>query len=125
MKIPVSELEGIALDWATCKATGIFTSYPHMERRFCKSWQASCPTYFVHPSSDWSHGGPIIEREGINCNIQLDEPGFKHSPERRWYAQVDRRSFTAYGPTPLVAAMRCYVASKLGESVDVPDERRN
>jgi hypothetical protein len=25
-------------------------------------------------------------------------------------------------PTPLIAAMRCYVASKLGDEVDVPDE---
>lgn len=27
-----------------------------------------------------------------------------------------------YGPTPLIAAMRCYVASKLGEEVEIPDE---
>jgi len=27
-----------------------------------------------------------------------------------------------YGPTPLIAAMRCFVASKLGEEVDVPQE---
>ena len=28
----------------------------------------------------------------------------------------------AFGPTPLIAAMRCFVASKLGDEVDVPDE---
>jgi hypothetical protein len=27
-----------------------------------------------------------------------------------------------YGPTPLIAAMRCYVASRLGDEVDVPEE---
>jgi len=26
------------------------------------------------------------------------------------------------GDTPLIAAMRCYVASKLGDEVDVPEE---
>ncbi len=26
------------------------------------------------------------------------------------------------GPTPLIAAMRCYVASKLGDEVDIPEE---
>ena len=26
------------------------------------------------------------------------------------------------GPTPLIAAMRCYVASKLGDEVEVPVE---
>lgn len=28
----------------------------------------------------------------------------------------------AEGPTPLIAAMRCYVASKLGDEVDIPEE---
>jgi hypothetical protein len=27
-----------------------------------------------------------------------------------------------FGPTPLFAAMRCYVASKLGDEVDVPED---
>jgi hypothetical protein len=27
----------------------------------------------------------------------------------------------AYGPTQLIAAMRCYVASKLGHEVNVPE----
>jgi hypothetical protein len=27
-----------------------------------------------------------------------------------------------HGHTPLIAAMRCYVASKLGEEIDVPEE---
>jgi hypothetical protein len=34
-------------------------------------------------------------------------------------------SYTAikgYGHTPLIAAMRCYVASKLGDEVEIPQE---
>jgi hypothetical protein len=27
-----------------------------------------------------------------------------------------------HGHTPLIAAMRCYVASKLGDEVEIPDE---
>jgi hypothetical protein len=27
-----------------------------------------------------------------------------------------------YGPTPLIAAMRCYVASKIGLEVEIPEE---
>ena len=26
------------------------------------------------------------------------------------------------GPTPLIAAMRCYVASKLGDEIEIPTE---
>jgi hypothetical protein len=36
--------------------------------------------------------------------------------DENWDANVQ------YGPTPLIAAMRCYVASKLGDEVEVPDE---
>jgi hypothetical protein len=31
-------------------------------------------------------------------------------------------SYTLDGPTPLIAAMRCYVASKLGDEVELPEE---
>ena len=36
-----------------------------------------------------------------------------------WYADTSR---VPSRPTPLIAAMRCYVASKLGDEVDVPEE---
>jgi hypothetical protein len=65
------------------------------------------------PSTDWAQGGPIIERELIGLVPPLDERG--------WAAATDKTEFS-YGPTALVAAMRCYVASKLGDDVDVPEE---
>ena len=41
----------------------------------------------------------------------------------RWMAWPTRdQTKMVYGPTALIAAMRCYVASKLGEEVDVPEE---
>lgn len=64
------------------------------------------------PSTDWSQGGPIIERELISVSSQTNG----HS----WAAKGAHNY--SYGPTPLIAAMRCYVASKLGDEVDVPDE---
>lgn len=67
------------------------------------------------PSTDWAQGGPIIERERISVN----DGGFYY-PGRR-SAWIDA-SFTAYGPTPLVAAMRAYVASKFGNEVQEGSE---
>jgi hypothetical protein len=63
------------------------------------------------PSTDWSQGGPIIEREGLTLTHQADQ----------WVAQTDDDLF-AHGPTPLIAAMRCYVASKLGDDIEIPKE---
>ena len=66
------------------------------------------------PSTDWSQGGPIIERE----KIALDTWG------EEWLAtRIEGSAISeAIGPTPLIAAMRCYVASKLGDEVEVPNE---
>jgi hypothetical protein len=68
------------------------------------------------PSTDWAQGGPIIEREGIHIK--------KHPSD--WialpYDSVFSEEAYQQGPTPLIAAMRCYVASKMGDEVDVPED---
>ena len=64
-------------------------------------------------STDWLAGGAIIEREGIEiCPVGNGE----------WRAQLFGQGdlHRQYGDTPLVAAMRCYVASKLGDVVELP-----
>ena len=85
-----------------------------------------------NPSTDWSQGGPITERENISLsrNLSNDEVSTNvfHLNPTDWLAQLDysallhRYSHSATGPTPLIAAMRCYVASKLGDDVEVPEE---
>jgi len=69
-------------------------------------------------STDWAFGGPIIEREGITTAPYSTHNGVV----REWKAGRDwpMSHFPYYfGPTPLIAAMRCYVASRMGE--EVPD----
>ena len=68
------------------------------------------------PSTDWAFGGPIIEREGIT----IARRG-KHSWSE-WGAVLNDFEFDEEGTTPLIAAMRCYVASKLGDNIDIPKE---
>lgn len=118
MKIKTSELTGAALDWAVA-----LIEYPEWKEQ---GYLEVFP-YDLHfddgevysPTTNWTQGGPIIEREGIN----LDNYG-KNPRWSAWTPAPDRESgeAQAYGPTPLIAAMRCYVASKLGDEVDVPDE---
>lgn len=107
MKIKTSELTGRALDWAVTKSLyGEDTDYVLANSKQHNAY-----------STDWSQGGPIIEREKIsivtdyqNANVWIGsvfEPDWK---------------FNRTGPTPLIAAMRCYVASRLGDELEVPDE---
>lgn len=100
-----SELIGPTLDWAVAKCEGgtVRTENGVFLNR------GDGYEYFT-PSTDWTQGGPIIEREGINL-VKMHSKG--------WHADCGK---IATGPTPLVAAMRCYVASKLGEEVEIPEE---
>ena len=78
------------------------------------------------PSTDWAQGGPIIERELIDINAKFNS-GSSIVPKGQWYWQAstvneDDVAYWFDGPTPLIAAMRCYVASKLGNDVYIPSE---
>ena len=106
-----NELTGAALDWAVAKCE------KHASRHTVNVFDFN--DYFFNPSTDWTQGGPIIEREWIEL-----VNGSNIAPDR-WGAikyGADGDPFLQYGPTPLIAAMRCYVASKLGDEVDVPKE---
>jgi hypothetical protein len=110
-----SELTRAALDWAVCEATGFFKGYTQFRsgKNFLKVYGVARNTH-LHPSSDWAQGGPIIEREKIGW--------FWDAGNEHWCAANPKATFCEDGPTPLVAAMRCFVASKLGDEVEIPEE---
>ena len=102
-----AELTGVALDWAVCKAKG---EYQCPVDEYTAVWMTN-----RRYSTDWLLGGPIIEREGV-C---LWSEGYD------WEAKIQTGPgewLTEWDASPLVAAMRCYVASKLGDEVEVPEE---
>lgn len=120
-----SELTGAALDWAVAKCMGhteVITDFGAYIR--IKTRPTGSLTFC--PSTDWSIAGPIIEREGITVQAAR-WVGPTHEVLEwmsRKLGRYDSDYFKGcwYGDTPLVAAMRCYVASKLGDEVDVPEE---
>lgn len=120
----VSELEGVALDWAVakCESDGTLEIYFDNETGEPLCHDDWSDNQEFSPSTNWAQGGPIIEREGINLDNYAKNPKWS-----AWTPAPDRESgeAQAYGPTPLIAAMRCYVASKLGEEIDVPEALLN
>ena len=127
-----SELTGAALDWAVAKCEGYdATIYGGVVR--CLSPHFG-PEFDY--SIDWAQGGPIIEREKIDLEFMdnfeawcgsvvreygQDRESYSDDQDRESYT-AEQESFVGYGPTPLIAVCRCYVASKLGDTVDVPEE---
>jgi hypothetical protein len=107
-----NELIGPALDWAVALCEGYVGDR--------NSWLHEATLEEVedgsfHPSSNWEQGGQIIEREKITVSQSNDIMASIFRSEVGY-------EFKKRGPTPLVAAMRTYVASKLGDEVEIPKE---
>ncbi|MBD1590232.1 phage protein NinX family protein [Pseudomonas typographi] len=122
VEVKTQDLEGAALDWAVAKATNapelkisargtVICTYEIPE--------GSCWTSFYEPSTDWSQGGPLIEKYGVSLDCI--------APLNSWEAFVwggpsACNGFIAEAETPLIAACRAIVASVLGDTVSVPRE---
>jgi hypothetical protein len=126
-----SELTGAALDWAVSIAEGFkpaqlyISKYPNSPASIytCTFDDDGKPDgYMTGPdrlySRKWEAGGPIIERE---CIMLDHDRGFDSKQPWRASLSIDPYNKTD-GPTPLIAAMRCYVASKLGDNINIPEE---
>lgn len=118
MKIKTSELTGAALDWAVADAE--YKTNPPSKGWVLEYHRTGQQTWPY--STVWEWGGPIIEREGIaidciRCGGKVDG----------WIATLPMYCEAKYedpSPTPLIAAMRCFVASRLGDAVEVPEALR-
>jgi hypothetical protein len=106
MRVKTNEATLTQINWAVAKCEG------YADDEISDDWDYSI---------DWAEGGPIIEREKINlqcprgfdwqADMWVDGVNDKHGHHR-----------VGVGETPLLAAMRCYVASKLGDEFDIPEE---
>ena len=121
MQVKTSELFGVALNWAVNYALRGRQPLDYVEAR-------------DNYSTSWSKAGPIIEREGILLR-PIRKRG--HVMDGKWLAMYDgtntssvvhwtkRDDFIRHywtGDTPLIAAMRCYTGSKLGDIIEIPNE---
>jgi hypothetical protein len=106
MKYKTAELTGALLDAAVAVAEG----------------EDPSKVKSLRYSRSWRDGGRIIERERIDVSAP-DE----FSDDERWFAGIYHgsarhatpRCCEMRGDTPLIAAMRAYVAHKLGEEVEL------
>jgi hypothetical protein len=126
-----SELTGAALDWAVAKCEGVPNIHiVKKPGKVCIYGEIAGIDFPYQPSTDWAQGGPIIEREGINTfkynKISNEEPdkwcAHKVVPRPNLEGSTNMTAIAPEGPTPLIAAMRCYVASKLGDDINIPEE---
>ena len=117
MKIKVSEATGPVLDWMVAYANGAMTNDPELKTatNFLEH-QARYPKHCYQRY--WAQGGPILTKAHISriidhSGLWIAYDGFNYADAKE-HMQCDR--------SELVAGLRCFVANKLGEEVEVPDE---
>ena len=121
MRQRTNELEGDALDAAVALAEGRVAEAPLSASR-PPTWHGTgrwLPLREFTPSTNPIQGGAIIEREDI----------WLTRTQHQWLASIyrDGNGETVHrgtGPTSLIAAMRAFVASRLGDELEGPDAER-
>ena len=128
MKVKTQDLTGPALDWAVAKAEDNEDCRdPYVTRTrdgvetYVKVTTFSGYEADWEPSADWSQAGPIIEREKITLDYDYDGQGLSLWTARKC-AFDGTLLWAESGDSPLIAAMRCFVASRLGDEVEIPEE---
>ena len=115
MKIEIQYLTGLALRYAVILANHKTRTHDPFEGK--PSIKAICEKYPY--DSDWGMSEHIFTRvieEGWQLSKMEGYVGVKAFRSNSGWAE------TQEGPTILVAACRAYVASKLGPSVEIPEE---
>ena len=110
MRIKTSELTGAPLNWAvaTIMVLDIEIKYGVVHTDDGEVFM---------PDLDWCIVGFIIEREKLTVIYNEREEDVEG-----WRAIAYHTGDMEYGTTPRIAALRCYVASKMGEEVEIPEE---
>lgn len=128
VRLKTNDLTDITLDYAVAICEGYtefhrISSHSENESQFAmmppRREYGSIEMWELDYSKDWCHSGQIIEREKIGVYPSQSMSGeWASRPDYKKYPNQDH----VYGKTPLIAAMRCYVISKLGDEVEVPVE---
>lgn len=119
--VQVSGLVGPALDWAVSRAAGWTVSVLPVHTPSVTYYVVKSPSGLtLSPSTDWSQGGPLIDRYGLS--LLAPEKGFSQWSVIKEWCHGDIESTYPESPTALIAACRAIVAAHLGEVVSVPAE---
>ena len=124
IEVRVSNLIGAPLDWAVAMAEGFGTD-PECRTTIwitrtdptSVSIRGAAEGFGYRPSSNWDHGGPLIDKH----QGSLSHDRYLSGGPCGWSAGPLNSTWLS-GPTPLIAFCRALVHAKFGQAVKVPRE---
>lgn len=114
-KIAASELSGAALNWAVALCANPGAHLTH-DRIFVDLGMDTADFVIPDYANRWDLIGPMIDRHRISVISDFDEI------KDGWIAESYDAKVMEFGPTAAVALLRCYVASTLGDHIDIPSQ---
>jgi len=120
--LKTEDLCGDLLNWAVCRA-----KYPKASMSKNHVWLPSSggeDGFLIEDySSNWVECGKIIEKHGIHLyrtHHATTTSNGETKMKKVWIANQRKGKNARMGDTPLIAVMRCYVKSKLGDTINIP-----
>ena len=132
--INISEATNIQIDYLVAKVLGQNVRIQGTTRKYLVFGLTDAEgTARFRPSTSYDQGMPILEREGVAilkissgewaACIETGQQATRHSEFNDGYPfYFFERDEMVVGPTILIAGLRCYLVSKLGETAEVPEE---
>lgn len=118
MRVKVNDQSGSILNWLVAKSIGELSEdggQVHLKNGDVR-WYSDVLDCAYAPSTDYAQGGFLMDEAEIDTYL------LERGSPLGWIAEITGTPFKARGATRLQSAMRCFVVSKLGPEVDVPDE---
>ena len=135
VEVDARTLTGPALSWAVAQCLKKKVTYHDRDGpiTYLYAYNGNTDSFDTpyYPSSNWAEAGPIIDQEGIDlyCGLvgQPDhpDPAWRTSSWRAKYHRMGVGQDAVFGPTAIVAALRCFVIFHLGRQVKVPKRLLN
>lgn len=126
MKVKVSEATPLQLDWMVAKCLASVHKDAVLNGTVMHGWWISGlfvdPNYWISldefkPTTNWSQGGPVFSKARIGAMFHPEWD----SDWGAWPSEGDDHQ-EVMGETELIAKARCFVASRLGAEMDVPED---
>ncbi len=124
MQVNVNEVSGQILDYLAAKCLGYTLTSDGISNLLERGRELlilgpNSSSLSFSPSTNPAHAWPIIELDRIWIKFPFMVEGDVEAIHGHFgFPKI----INAFGPTALIATMRCFVKSKFGNTVEIPDD---
>jgi hypothetical protein len=121
LKVKTADMTTRQMNWAVAICLG-FTEFDFWHTGAVTTRYENGVTVHHAYCDNWAQGGPIIDQMKSYCQEKNEETGECYCSTLSVAEDWHNHPVAGLGSTPLIAAMRCFLASRLGDEIGMPKE---